>query len=93
MKVAKRRLDNDSGFTLIEILVAISIVTILLGLSVPTLRIYWMRQSLSGGADAVVAEMRGSQARVVSETHPLVYGMRFTDSGNWNFDGKWGLVK
>lgn len=49
----KQFLINDKGFTLIEILVTIAIVSLLLVISVPNFRDYKYKNDLSRGADLV----------------------------------------
>jgi prepilin-type N-terminal cleavage/methylation domain-containing protein len=88
--VTRRR---EGGFTLIELLATLALLSILLTLSVGALRRYWFVQSLKGAQTSMVSQLRQIQERVNSESHPFVYGARFTDSGGWNARGKFGLVK
>lgn len=83
----------ERGFTFIEVLTAAALIAVLMALAMPAVRQFWFVQSLDAAEDQLISEMRGLQSRVTSESHPLVYGIRFTDSGNWNATGKWGLVK
>lgn len=69
---------KQQGFTLIEVLVAIVLMSVILTLSATAVRHFWFVRSLEGGADEVVTQLRRQQARAVSESHPLVYGARFT---------------
>jgi hypothetical protein len=64
------------------------LLTILLTLAAGALRHYWWVQSLEGGQDSIVTDLRGLQQRVVSETFPVVYGARFTASSS-----RWENVK
>jgi prepilin-type N-terminal cleavage/methylation domain-containing protein len=90
----RRRAHRDqSGFTLIEVITASLMILILAGLSYPPIRNYWWRNALEGAADQMVTEMRGLQSRVTAESHPLVYGIRFTSADGMMSDGRWGLVK
>lgn len=68
---------NERGFTLIEVLAVVALLAILLTLSAPALRTYWFTQSLHSATDEAVSLLRRLQARVTSESHPLVYGARF----------------
>jgi prepilin-type N-terminal cleavage/methylation domain-containing protein len=81
-------MQRQEGFTLIELLVAMALSAILMTLGAMALRTYWWNRSLTGGADQIVTQVRELQERVVAETHPLVYGARFTPS-----DETWGLVR
>ena len=84
---------SQTGFSLIEVLVAISIVSVLLTLGAQPLRNYWFKQSLLGAQDELMSEMEGAQSLVTSESHPLVYGIRFSDAPGYNSEGTWGLIK
>jgi prepilin-type N-terminal cleavage/methylation domain-containing protein len=68
---------KEAGFTLIEMLVAMALSAILLTLGASALRNYWFVRSLHGAQDQTVTQLRDLQARVVSESHPLVFGLRF----------------
>jgi prepilin-type N-terminal cleavage/methylation domain-containing protein len=79
---------KDDGFSLIEILVAVSIGGLLLALSVNPLRTYFQLQTLNGARDQLVTELRRQQQRVVSESNPLVFGIRFRKGTK-----DWGIVR
>ena len=68
---------GQHGYTLVEVLVATVLIGILVTLGASGLRQYALGQALDGATDEVVAQLRQLQARVVSESHPLVYGARF----------------
>jgi prepilin-type N-terminal cleavage/methylation domain-containing protein len=70
-------MQREAGFTLIEMLVAMALSAILLTLGASALRHYWFVRSLHGAQDQSVTQLRDLQARVVSESHPLVLGLRF----------------
>ena len=82
-----RRADQG-GYTLIEILVALSLISIVLVLSAGALRHFWLVRALDGSTDNVVTKLRSTQEKVVSESYPLVYGIRF-DPGT----SKWYIVR
>ena len=71
---------HERGFTLVELLVAISLMAILLALSASAVRSYWLVQSLDGAADTVTTQLRQVQGQVTSESHPLVYAVSFVPS-------------
>jgi prepilin-type N-terminal cleavage/methylation domain-containing protein len=73
-----RALKSSEGFTLVELLVTLLLLTVLLAMAGTALRHYWWLQSLEGGQDSIVTDLRGLQQRVASETFPVVYGARFT---------------
>jgi prepilin-type N-terminal cleavage/methylation domain-containing protein len=79
---------SPSGFTLIEVLVAMALLGVLLALSAGPLRRYWINQSLEGGRSEVVSTLRQLQQQAVSESNPLVFGAGF-DVGT----GQWATLK
>ena len=94
MKLSPKDFTNSAhGFTLVEVLVAVSIVAVLLTLGAQPLRNYWLKQSLVGAQDELTSEMEGAQSLVTSESHPLVFGIRFSEAPGYNDEGRWGLVK
>lgn len=82
-------MQNERGFTLIEVLTAIALAAILLALGASSFRNYWLVRSLNGGAQETQALFRSLQTRVTSESHPLVYGARMPVAGSQTV----GLVK
>lgn len=68
---------GSAGFTLVEVLTATVIFGMVLVLSAGALRHFWFVQSLDNSTDEAVSQLRQLQTRVVSESHPLVYGIRF----------------
>ena len=83
---------NAGGFTLVEVLSAIALFAILMAVAFPTIRTFWFRQSLSAATSDLIAEARAMQGKVTAESHPLVYGIRFSE-GAMMADGVWGLVE
>lgn len=79
---------DERGFTLIEIISTVVIMAILLSLAVLALRHFWLTRSLTAATDSVVTQLRSTQERVVSESWPYVYGVRFDIDG-----GRWWLVR
>lgn len=78
MQRSSARPGSDAGFSLIELLTAMLITSLLMGLAALPLRSYWFAQSLDGGADSMVTELRKLQEDAASESHPLVFGAKFT---------------
>lgn len=68
---------NESGFTLIELLAVLAITALLMTLGASAFRHYWFKRSLYGAQDQTMTVMRAMQEKAVSESHPLVYGLRF----------------
>lgn len=73
----RSRRSTEEGFTLVELLVAMTMLVVLLALGAFALRQFWLTHSLRGGREEVVTQLRQLQQRSVSESHPLVYGARF----------------
>lgn len=69
--------QKERGFTLIELLVVMSLMALLVTLGAGAARNYWLKQSLYGAQDEIVTQLRQVQTRVVAESDPLVYGVRF----------------
>ena len=86
------RQKNEDGFTLLEIIVTCVVSAIFLTLGAAALRTYWLKQSLRTAQGEAKQQMQTLQEQAVSESNPLVYGMRYTvGSSNWSivqFDGK-----
>jgi prepilin-type N-terminal cleavage/methylation domain-containing protein len=73
------RLRSESGFTLVELLFTTALAAILFTVGALALRTYWMRRGLDSSAKSVTAQLRQLQQRAVAESHPLIYGARFTE--------------
>jgi prepilin-type N-terminal cleavage/methylation domain-containing protein len=82
------RLADERGFSLIEVLTTVLLFVSLLTFSVSASRHYWLNRALRGGSDQMITQMRQVQEQVVSESHPLVYGVRFDIGGR-----KWWVLK
>ncbi len=82
------RTRRETGFTLIELMVAMGLTAVLLSLAVFALRNYWFTQAIDKGGDQVVTQMRNAQQRAATESHPVVFGVRFVPG-----TGEWGVVQ
>jgi prepilin-type N-terminal cleavage/methylation domain-containing protein len=80
--------DNEHGFTLIELMVVMSITTVLLGLGAFAVRNFWLVRSLSGGQDEIASQMRAVQSKVMAESNPLIYGIGFREGTS-----EWQIVR
>jgi prepilin-type N-terminal cleavage/methylation domain-containing protein len=74
--------DRQGGFSLVELLFAMMLLGILLTLSASALKTFWLRRALDGSTKQVTAQLRQLQQRAVAESHPLVYGARFTEGSD-----------
>lgn len=85
-------MNNERGFTLIEVLSVTVMLAVLLALGAAALRGYWLTRSLEGAQAEIATQLRQLQEQAVSDSHPFVYGARFkVDSGEWSlvqFDPK-----
>lgn len=77
--------QDSRGFTLVELLMVMMLISIITSLGVFALRNYWMVQSLHGGRAEAVSRLRNSQELAVTENTPLVFGVRFrVGSSDWD---------
>lgn len=79
---------TEEGFTLIEMMMVLSIAAILVTLGAMALRSYWLTHSLYGARDEAITQLRAQQEKVVSESHPLVFGARFRPGST-----DWALIE
>ena len=66
----------------------ISLGAILMTLGVGAMRHYWFVNALDSSTDEVVTQLRNAQQRVGTESHPVVYGLRFKPG-----TPDWGVVQ
>jgi prepilin-type N-terminal cleavage/methylation domain-containing protein len=81
-------LRDERGFTLIESLAAIALISLLVSLSAVALRNFWFVEAVDRATGELTSLMKRTQQRVVAETHPLVYGTWFKAGSS-----DWGVVK
>ena len=79
---------SEDGFTLTELLVAMLVTSLVLGLGAYSLRRYWQTQALHAGVDQIVSELRAEQQNASTATHPWVYGAWFKPDSP-----RWGIVR
>jgi prepilin-type N-terminal cleavage/methylation domain-containing protein len=77
-----RTADREGGFSLLELLVAMVLFGIMLTLGGYALKTFWLRRALDGSTKEVTAQLRQLQQRAVAESHPLIYGARFTEDAD-----------
>ncbi len=81
-------LKREDGFTLVEVLGVLALIAVLLGVAGAALRGYWIAQNLEKARDELVTEMRNAQQRSMSESHPVVFGIRLKPGS-----ANWGIVR
>ncbi len=65
-----------------------ALLSVILTLGATGFRHYWLLHSLDSAQSDVTTQLRQIQARVASESHPFIYGARFTPGSS-----AWSLVK
>ncbi len=65
-----------------------SLLSVILTLGATGFRHYWLLHSLDSAQHDVATQLRGVQARAASESHPFIYGARFTPGSS-----TWSLLK
>lgn len=83
-----RRDTDESGFSLIELLVVMVLSSILMTLGAFAIRHFWFVRSLEGGTDGVVSQLRSIQQSAVAESNPVVHGAAFVEG-----TPDWALVR
>jgi prepilin-type N-terminal cleavage/methylation domain-containing protein len=64
------QVSDDQGFTLVELLVVLSILTILMSLGAFALVSYWRAQALTSASEQVITDIRDVQVRAQAEVRP-----------------------
>lgn len=78
----------DNGFTILELVAVMALLAVVATLGAVGFRHYWLVHSLESAQGDVASQLRQIQARVASESHPFIYGARFTPGAS-----TWSLVK
>ena len=88
-------MKREDGFTLVELLTTMLLLSLLLTLGVGALRYFFLGQALTNERDEIYTNLRALQQQVVAETNPLVFGAWFrvstpaTDNGG----DQWGTFR
>jgi len=88
-------MKREHGFTLVELLATLALVSVLLTLGVTALRYFWLGQTLTRERDQIFSNLRGIQQQVVSESNPFVFGAWLKESTPTTDDGsdQWGTFR
>ena len=78
----------ERGFTILELTAVMAILVLLLSVGASSFRHYGLVHSLESAQGDVATQLRQIQSRVASESHPYIYGARFTPGSS-----SWSLVK
>ncbi|HEX2058361.1 MAG TPA: GspH/FimT family pseudopilin [Actinomycetota bacterium] len=68
----------ERGFTILELVSVMALLSVVLTIGAAGFRHYWLLHSLESAQSDVATQLRQVQARVASESHPFIYGARFT---------------
>jgi prepilin-type N-terminal cleavage/methylation domain-containing protein len=91
----KSLLKNNCGFTLIELVITISLLAVLIGIAVPSFNEMMVRHELGGASREVLAMMRSARMIAIKENTSVVVSfnvpansyMAFVDDGLGSVDG------
>ena len=93
MKRFRRKAGSERGFSLIELLTVLLLTAILATLGGFAIRHFWFVRALEGGKNEMITQLRRQQQRVIAETHPLVYGVRYPKGGSQTVRSSFYLVR
>lgn len=85
--------NKQSGFTLVELLIAITIIGILLAIGLPSFQRTMDKARLVGAADNLLADMRYALTESTKRNVPIT--ITFTEGANWSyvFETSAGITK
>lgn len=78
----------DDGFTILELISVMALLAVVLTLGAAGFRHYWLLHSLESAQGDVASQLRQIQARVASESHPYIFGARFTPGAS-----TWSVIR
>jgi type IV fimbrial biogenesis protein FimT len=79
-------MTRQQGFTLVELLVTITVAAILLAIAIPSFLDMMDKRRLVGAADNLLADMRFAQAEAMkSNVAVVVSGLPTSDTANWSY--------
>lgn len=80
---------GKQGFTLVELLVSISIIMLLVAIGVPSYKIMRNSVALSGESEEIVNALRTAQNRAMTSQDGTVWGVHFEASSFTVFGDDW----
>ena len=87
LKPKTQNLKANSGFTLIEIIIAVGIIAVLAGLSAPAANIFLSRNELHTEALKITDALRRARSQSMSALEDSVWGVHFTSANYTVFKG------
>jgi len=75
--------SQSAGFTLIELMIVITITAILTALAVPSFSVTLDNQRISGAAEAVLSDLRWARAEAIKRNKKV--RVTFTSGSNWEY--------
>jgi type II secretion system protein H len=86
---------REAGFTLIELMVSLSVMAILMAIAIPSVATYMAQQEIRGSAQQVVDVLRDARDSAINEGQPRYVEFLPGDPGAyeiWRYDGdEWVL--
>jgi prepilin-type N-terminal cleavage/methylation domain-containing protein len=73
MTNSTKRLRNEAGFSLIEMMVSLILMTILFGVAVPAMSRYMRTHEVLGAANNLAADLRLCRQRAVAESNNWIF--------------------
>ena len=80
------RLPSDAGFTMMELLVTVAIVSIVAIAGFASLGNYRSAKNITLALDEVAAVLQGTQKRAITQENGLAWGVRFTNTTSSDLD-------
>lgn len=78
------KLANNSGFTLVELLITVSIAGILLGIAIPSFTSSITSNRLTTNANEFVSALNLARSEAIKREQPVVLKRKGEASGQWN---------
>ncbi len=73
---------RQSGFTIVELLIGVTLLAVLMGIGVPTFRLWMQNSQIRTAADALVNGVQLARAEAIRRNRPVEFILR--DGSNWS---------